>query len=115
MSESFTARVLQLLLVIEAVIITALTGLLLVLLVIERPSNLTAALFEIFFALAVAATLWKAALSRHLRSAAILINIIALPISRTLFQSEQPLIALPVGALAFGTLVALFLDRKSLA
>lgn len=83
--------------------------------VTKGPGNLAAALFELFFAVIVAVVLWVASRGTSFRAAAILINIIALPVSRTLIQGERTWIAIPVVLLAVATLIALFVDRKSLA
>lgn len=96
-----------------AVSVTALA--LLVLMVVQRPANLPAALFELFFAVLVAAMLWSTVASRRFRSAAILMNIIALPVARTLLQSDRLWIGVAVGVVAVLTLIGLILDRKSLA
>lgn len=110
-SQGVAAKAVRLLLTIEAVGVSALAATLALLMAIKGPGNLAAALFELFFAVAVAAGLWVASRGQSLRSAAILLNIMALPISRTLYQGERTLIALPVALLALATLIALFVDR----
>lgn len=109
------AKAVRILVGLEALAVAALSVLLMVLMIIKRPSNLPAAIFEVVFALVVAATLWVASRGPKLRAAAILLNIMALPISRTLLQGERNWIAIPVALLALASLTALFLDRKSLA
>lgn len=108
-------KALPLLLAIEALGISLLAAILLVLMIVERPTNVPAAIFELVFAAVVAVVLWFSVKRRAFRSAVILLNIIALPISRTLAQGDRLWIALPVAGLAIATLVALFLDRKSLS
>lgn len=105
---------LRFLLGLESLAVAALAVLLVILMIRQTPTNLPAALFEVIFAIVVAVTLWIASRGK-LRSAAILLNIMALPISRTLLQGERTWIAIPVAIVALATLVALFLDRKSLA
>lgn len=114
-AQSTAGKAVRALLTIEAIGVSALAATLAVLMVVKGPGNLAAALFELFFATVVAAGLWVAARGQSLRSAAILLNIMALPISRTLYQGDRVYIALPVGLLAIATLIALFVDRKSLA
>lgn len=108
-------RMLPFLLTLEALAVSAISLYLLVLMVIERPTNLAAALFELFFAVLMAVVLWSTVRTDKLRSAAILMNIIALPVARTLIQGDRTLLGVVVGLIAGFTLVALFLDRKALA
>lgn len=108
-------RALPILLGFEALTVSATAVGLLVLMIVGHPSNLPAALFELFFASLVAVMLWSTVRSRRFRSAAILMNIIALPVAKTLVESERLLLALLVGVTAVLTLIALILDRKSLS
>lgn len=87
----------------------------LALMLINRPENLSAALFELLFTALAAVVVLASTKFISLRSAVILLNLIALPISRTLVQGERIWIAIPVALLALATLVALFIDRKTLA
>lgn len=108
-------RSLPVLLGFEALAVSGIAIYLLALMVIEHPTNLPAALFELFFAALVAVMLWSTVRSGRFRSAAILMNIIALPVARTLYQGERMWLAVLVGAVAVVTLIALLIDRKSLA
>lgn len=106
---------LRILLRLEGTVTSLIAGYLLLLILTKHPENLPAALFEVFFALLSALVLFSAVRFIFLRSAAILLNIIALPVSRTLIQSERWFIAVPLAVVAVATLIALFVDRKTLA
>lgn len=106
---------LRILLRLEGTVISLIAAYLLLLMLSKHPENLSAALFELFFALLAAIVLFAAVRYLFLRSAAILLNIIALPVSRTLIQGERWFIAVPLVVVAVATLIALFVDRKTLA
>jgi hypothetical protein len=96
-----------------------LTGLVLAALtVLERPTRLEAALFEVAAALGTGAVLVVASRkiirSIHWRSPVLLLNLLALPVSISLAQSGQWLISLPLAFLAVAVLV-LLAGGKSLA
>lgn len=77
----------------------------------ERPERLEAALFEVLVALGVGALLvlaaGRVATSIHWRSPVLLLNLIAIPVSVSLAQSDQWWLAVPVGAVAVSVLVLL--------
>ena len=112
MTAPLVAPALRALLAIEALAASGIVALLGFLMITQPPSNIPAALFELFFALMVATVLWISVNRDAMRSAVILLNIIALPISRTLAQGDRTLLAIIVALVAFSTLVLLYLDRK---
>lgn len=100
---------------IEGLALVALAIYFLALVLVEKPKNVSAAVFELCFTALAASVLLAAVRFFSLRSAAILLNLIALPVSRTLAQGDRLWIAIPISIVAVATLVTLFIDRKTLA